>query len=54
MKDKNFQLSIKDKCDRKQRRVDGKRVWFYVLKDECKALYSQTETDADDDDEDVI
>ena len=26
MKDKNFQLSIKDKCDRKQKRIDGKRV----------------------------
>ena len=43
MKDKNFQLSIKDKCDRKQKRVDGKRVWYYFLKDECKGLYHQTE-----------
>ena len=43
MKDKNFQLSIKDKCDRKQKRVDGKRVWYYFLKDECKGLYKQTE-----------
>ena len=43
MKDKNFQLSIKDKCDRKQKRIDGKRVWCYFLKDECKGLYHQTE-----------
>ncbi len=43
MKDKNFQLSLKDKCDRKQKRVDGKRVWYYFLKDECKGLYKQTE-----------
>ena len=26
MKDKNFQLSINDKCDRKQKRIDGKNV----------------------------
>lgn len=43
MKDKNFQLSLKDKCDRKQKRVNGKRVWYYFLKDECKSLYKQTE-----------
>ena len=43
MKDKNFQLSIKDKCDRTQKRIDGKRVWCYFLKDECKGWYHQTE-----------
>ena len=42
MKDKNFQLSIKDKSTRKRITIDGKRVWCYVLKDECKNLYKQT------------
>jgi hypothetical protein len=45
MKEKNFQLSIKDKCDRKQIRVNGQRVWHYVLKPEMPAIYSQTVVD---------
>ena len=43
MKDKNFQLIIKDKCDRKRITIDGKRKWHYIIKDECKGLYKQTE-----------
>lgn len=42
MKDRNFQLQIKDKCERKQKRVNGVRTWYYVLKDDCKSLYKQT------------
>ena len=53
MKDKTFQLQIKDKCNRKQRRVDGKREWFYVLKDECKGIYKQT-VHVDDEAEDFV
>ena len=48
MKDKNFQLTIKDKCDRKRITVEGKRVWHYILKDECKGLYKQTENFEED------
>ena len=44
MKDKNFQLSIKDKCERKRITINRKRVWCYVLKEECKNLYKQSET----------
>ncbi|KAI5510116.1 hypothetical protein TVAGG3_0713870 [Trichomonas vaginalis G3] len=49
MKDKNFQMSIKDKCDRKQRRIDGKQTWCYVLKEEMKGLYKQVEPNDNED-----
>ena len=42
MKKRTFQLQLKDKCERKQRRIDGQRVWFYILKQECKDIYHQT------------
>lgn len=42
MKDRTFQLQMKDKCDRKRKRIDGRLEWIYVLKDECKKIYSQT------------
>lgn len=42
MKDKTFQLQIKDKCIRKKKRVEGVRQWYYILKDECKSIYHQT------------
>ena len=42
LKDKAFQLQIKGVCDRKQRRVEGKREWFYIMKEEAKPLYHQT------------
>ena len=48
MKDKTFQLQIKDKCDRKQKRDGNTRVWYYVLKDEYKNLYKQTLHDDDE------
>ncbi|KAI5540832.1 hypothetical protein TVAGG3_0043110 [Trichomonas vaginalis G3] len=49
MKDKNFQMSIKDKCDKKQRRIDGKQTWYYVLKEEMKGLYKQVEPNDNED-----
>ena len=45
MKDKLFQLQIKDKCHRKQMRLPIRRDWFYVLKEECIDLYHQTLND---------
>ena len=45
MKDKLFQLQIKDKCNRKQKRVGTKREYYYVLKDECIDLYHQISHD---------
>lgn len=42
MKERTFQLQIKDKCDRKQKQIDCVRKWCYVLKDECKTIYKQT------------
>lgn len=48
LKDKTFQMQIKDKCDKKRITRDGKREWFYVLKDECKTVYKQTIENNDD------
>ena len=48
MKDKNFQLQIKDKCNRKQITIDRKRVWCYVLKEECKSIDLQKIVEYDD------
>ena len=45
MKDKIFQLQIKDKCYRKQKRMPVRREWYYVLKEECYDLYHQTTND---------
>ena len=45
MKDKLFQLMIKDKCHRKQKRMPIRREWYYVLKEECVDLYHQTLND---------
>jgi hypothetical protein len=41
LKARNFQLQLKDKCDR----VQIKRVWHYVLKIEMLKIYHQTEFD---------
>ena len=49
MRDRAFQLQLKDKCERKRRREDAKLVWYYVLKDECKGIYQQTELNDDED-----
>ena len=49
MKDKNFQLQIKDKCNRKRITIHGKRVWCYILKDECKQIYKQILHEIDED-----
>lgn len=51
MKLKAFQLAIKDKCEKKQKRVGSSRQWFYCLKDECKSLYKQTVYDDDENEE---
>ena len=48
MRDRAFQLQLKDKCERKRKRVDAKLVWYYVLKDECKGVYQQTSLDVDE------
>ena len=45
MKDRAFQLQMKDKCIRKQKQYNGSRQWFYILKDECKKVYKQTVCD---------
>ena len=45
LKDRAFQLQIKDKCDKTRITRDGKREWFYLLKDECKTIYKQTIND---------
>ena len=42
MKERAFQLNLKDKCNKKQKRLNGGRVYYYQLKDECKSLYKQT------------
>ena len=51
MKDKQFQMQIKERCERRQ----IKRKWHYILKEGCKSLYKQTENEFDDDydDEDL-
>lgn len=41
MKDKNFQLQIKDKCDLKKKSFEGKRKLYYVLKQENENIYSK-------------
>ena len=42
MKDRTFQLQLKDKCIRKQVREGNQRPWYYFIKEECKLIYSQT------------
>ena len=53
MKDKNFQLQIKDKCNRKRITIHGKRVWCYILKDECKQIFKQILHEIDEDIDDI-
>ena len=48
MRERTFQLQLKDKCDRKKIQNSGVRKWHYVLKNECKAIYSQTVHDDDE------
>lgn len=48
MRDKSFQLQIKDKCNRQRLTIDSRRVWCYVLKDEYKQIYSQITIDEDE------
>ena len=50
MKERTFQLQLKDKCDHKKIQKDGVRKWHYILKQECRSVYSQTEDDPIDDD----
>ena len=50
MKERTFQLQLKDKCDHKKIQKDGVRKWHYILKQECRGIYSQTEDDPIDDD----
>ena len=45
MKQRAFQLQLKDKCERKRKRIDGQLHWIYILKEECKNIYSQTVDD---------
>ena len=48
MKDRSFQLQLKDKCERRQIRVDGERVWYYFIKEDAKKVYNQTVFDTED------
>lgn len=48
MKDKAFQLQIKDKCERKKKGARGNQQWYYVLKEECRSIYHQTVNEEDD------
>jgi hypothetical protein len=36
MKTRNFELQLKDKCDRVRKTVDKKATYNYVLRDDCK------------------
>ena len=42
LKDKSFQLRIKDKCDKKQKSINSKRIWCYYLKSALISKYSQS------------
>lgn len=42
MKKRTFQLQLKDKCERKRKRINGNLTWYYTLKQECKDIYHQT------------
>ena len=53
MKDRAFQLQIKDKCVRNKRGPKGQRQWYYILKDECKSVYHQTVYEDNDDNEEI-
>ena len=48
MKERSFQLQLKDRCEHKRLREKKKRDYYYILKDECKAIYHQTVYDNDD------
>ena len=48
MKDKTFQLQIKDKCDHKQLRRNGMRKWYYILKEEYRSIYKQNVLEDDE------
>ena len=42
MKKRTFQLQLKDKCERKRKRINNQLNWYYTLKPECKLIYNQT------------
>ena len=48
MKDKHFQLQIKERCERTRKSIDGKQIWHYVLKEGCKSIYKQTINEDDE------
>ena len=48
LKERTFQLQLKDKCIRKQVRNGKTKPWYYFLKDECKLIYSQTSCEDED------
>ena len=41
LREKAFQLQIKERCDRIRIRIDSVRKWHYKLKDEFKSFYKQ-------------
>ena len=45
IKERSFQLQLKDKCIRKRVKKNNQLYWYYFLKDEYKSIYKQTETD---------
>jgi hypothetical protein len=48
MKDKAFQLQIKERCDRVKIQKEGVRKWYYKLKEGCKSIYKQTINEDDE------
>ena len=52
IKERTFTLYLKDKCIRKQLRRDGKKPYYYFLRDECKEIYQQTINDEENNEED--
>ena len=48
MKDKAFQLQIKERCERVKIQKEGVRKWYYKLKEGCKSIYKQTINEDDE------
>lgn len=53
IKERVFQFMLKDKCDRIKKQINKHCSWYYVLKNDCKQIYSQTIDDNINTDDDV-
>jgi hypothetical protein len=47
LKLKTFQHNLLEKCERKQRRVEGKQMWHYILKKEYYPIFATLMADRD-------